>query len=189
MEEIWRDIDNYEGLYQVSSLGRVKSLGRFESGHYRNGDKNASYYRKEKILKPKTNKHGYYTVRLYKNGNGSYYLVHRLVANAFIPNPMNLPEIDHISTIRTENNVENLRWVDRNGNGNNPTTKKNMIEAQTISCGRKVVCIKDGKIVKTFDSISSAARYYDMKTHNSIWNCLKGKAKSAYGFKWRYADS
>ena len=109
--EIWKDIEGYEGLYKISNLGRVKSLNYNNTG-------------KERILKLGGNRGNYPQVELGKNGERRTCLVHRLVAEAFIPNPDNKPCVDHINTIKTDNRVENLRWVTRKENANNPLTKK-----------------------------------------------------------------
>ena len=97
--EIWKDIPNYEGLYQVSNLGRVKSLGKIKGW----------YNSKEKILRPRI-KNGYYSVVLYKNNIGIEHRIHRLVAQAFIPNINNKPFVHHKNHIKTDNNVLNLAW-------------------------------------------------------------------------------
>lgn len=97
-EEIWRDITGYEGLYQVSNCGRVKS-----------------FYHGGRILKQSL-KRGYMFVELYLNTNGKIHIVHRLVAQAFIPNPLNKLEVNHINGIKTDNRVENLEWVTRSEN-------------------------------------------------------------------------
>ena len=116
LEEIWKDIDGFEGLYQISNLGRVKSLKRkviTKNGHYQGYN--------EKILKlSKTNR----CVLLCKNGKIFPKLVHRLVAQAFIPNPENKPCVDHIDTDMKNNNVNNLRWVTQKENCLNPLTRK-----------------------------------------------------------------
>ena len=109
MEE-WRDIKGYEGLYQVSNLGRVKSLGNNKT-------------RKEKILKPETI-NGYLRVCLFKERKGKHILVHRLVADAFIPNMDNKPYIDHIDGNPNNNIINNLRWCTHNENMNNLITKQ-----------------------------------------------------------------
>ena len=114
--EIWKDVQGYEGLYQVSNLGRVKSLGRFV-------DKlKCHYWQEEKILKPRKNHYGYLRFNLYKDGKTKTFSVHRLVAVAFIPNPENKPQIDHINADKTNNTVNNLRWVTCKENINNPLT-------------------------------------------------------------------
>lgn len=104
--EEWKDVPNYEGLYQVSNLGRIKSLR----------DKNGKA--REKILKLKLSKFGYYQICLCKNGKQKWYFVHRLVALAFIPNPNNLPQINHIDENKTNNYVENLEWCTSKYNSN-----------------------------------------------------------------------
>lgn len=107
MEEIWKDVSEYEGLYQVSNYGRVKSL-----------------HGKEKILKPHTDSTGYVKLWLYKDGNKKMYSAHRLVLMTFNPIAnMEQLEVDHINTIRTDNRLENLRWCTKKENHNNPLTR------------------------------------------------------------------
>lgn len=108
-EEVWKPIKDYEGLYEISNLGRVKSFNYRGSG-------------KEKILKNTECRWGYLTVSLTKSGKCKVFKVHRLVAEAFIPNPENKPCVDHINTIRTDNRVKNLRWVTYKENSNNEKT-------------------------------------------------------------------
>lgn len=120
MEEVWKDIPGYEGWYQISNLGRVKRLKRT---YVVNGVK----YIKEKeyILQLCTNTKGYYQCFLSNNGkNRKECRVHRLVAEAFIPNPENKPMIDHVNQIKTDNRAENLRWVTNGENQLN--TQKNI---------------------------------------------------------------
>ena len=112
MEE-WRSIPGYEGLYEVSNLGRVKSL---EISYTRkNGIMD---HKPEMILSPKNNGTGYFIVCLYKNKTHKYYLIHRLVALTFIPNPDNLPCVNHLDEDKTNNRVDNLEWCDHKYNSN-----------------------------------------------------------------------
>ena len=104
MEEIWKDIKKYEGIYQISNLGRVKSLSRQKKHSY-----NGVALLKEKILKPQK-ANGYYFVRLCKDSISKQYLVHRLVASHFLNNPNNYNEINHIDEDKTNNNAINLEW-------------------------------------------------------------------------------
>ena len=104
-KQIWKDIEGYEGKYQVNQIGQVRSLNYHMTG-------------KTKRLKPVTNTFGYLQVHLSKNGKCKYYVVHRLVAQAFIPNPDNLPEVNHINEVKTDNRVSNLEWCTREYNNN-----------------------------------------------------------------------
>lgn len=99
--EVWKDIPNYEGLYQVSNLGRVKSLSKNIKGR--------NY--KEIIKVPSLGGKGYYRLPLCKNGKNKYFYIHRLVAKAFIPNFNNKPTVDHIDRNKLNNEVSNLRWA------------------------------------------------------------------------------
>lgn len=102
-KEIWKDIENFEGLYQISSIGRIKGRGG-------------------KILSPFVNERNYLKIGLSKNGEKKNYFVHKLVAEAYVPNPNNYPEVDHIDGNKQNNAVENLRWVDHSTNCLNPNT-------------------------------------------------------------------
>ena len=168
MEE-WRDIEGYEGLYRVSNLGRVKSL-RDNHGNYR-----------EKILSLKPNKQGYVEIVLYKNKEKEYFLVHRLVAEAFIPNPNNLPEVNHkIDDFehRSDNRVENLEWCTRDYNCNYGSRNKKVSESKKGNKhprARKVKCITTNEI---FNTMKEASEKYNISTQG-IYHCCIGSSKSA----------
>lgn len=109
--EIWKDIQGYKGLYQVSNLGLIKSLKKTVS-HWRGG----TSVLKEKTIKPYKLKTGYLIVQLYKNGNDKRFLVHRIVAKEFIPNPKNKEQVNHLNGVKTDNRLENLEWCSRSEN-------------------------------------------------------------------------
>lgn len=186
LEEIWKDIPNYRGIYQVSNLGRVKSFNYMNTG-------------KEKILKPGTNEKGYLFVSLAKEGRQKYYRVHRLVLMTFQPvENMSQLEVDHINTVRSDNRLENLRWVTIKENNNNPLTRKHNSEAHK---GEKhymynkfgvkhhssipvVQLTLDGEIVEIYGSSREAER--GGFTQSNIIRCIKGKLKKHGGYKWEY---
>lgn len=124
--EEWRDIEGYEGLYQVSDWGRVKSLNR----EYFNGK--AWFKVEEHIMKSYSDKDGYQLIRLKKNGCGKTLRVHRLVAQTFLPNQDNLPCVDHIDGNTSNNSVWNIRWCTQKENLNYPLAKVNNSNSSKI---------------------------------------------------------
>ena len=170
--ENWKAIAGYEGIYEVSDMGRVKSLGN---------DK----YRKEKILKPRKNTGGYPYVNLYKDGKRKTITVHRLVAKAFIPNHNNLETVNHKDEVKTNNVADNLEWMSQRDNNNYGTHNKRMAEALS-----KQVQMFDkftGELLATFPSLMEAERVTGIDDGN-ISKCCLGKLKSAGGYVWRYAS-
>jgi len=105
MEE-WRDIENYEGLYQISNLGQLKSAAK----KWIAGNHNSNRMKNETLLIQHNDKYGYLSVRLYKNGESKIEKIHRLVAKSFIPNLENKPCINHINGIKSDNSIKNLEW-------------------------------------------------------------------------------
>ena len=185
MKEEWRDIKGYEGLYQISNLGRIKSL-KDNHGKYR-----------EKILKP-GNSNGYFYVDLCKNSKGKLFKIHRLVAIHFIENPNNYPEVNHKDENSTNNCVDNLEWCTREYNNSYGTRNKRASEKLKGSKNpksRKVQCITTGK---KFNTIREAGEYYGLSqsiTDVNITKCCQGKVKSAgkhpdtgEKLKWKYVD-
>ena len=215
MNEIWKDVNGYEGLYKISNLGRVKSLG------------NKTTQKKEVILRPHNLRRGYKNVALYKNGIKKEVSIHRLVAEAFIPNPYNKPYIDHINTVTDDNRVENLRWCTPKENANNKRTLKKKSESVkgdknpmygkkgilapaygkhlTEEHKRKISIAKKGKITNYGKTLMKKIDQYDIngnfiKTWESISNIekelgilgthisrvCKGKRKTTGGYIFKY---
>ena len=165
--EHWKAISGYEGLYEVSDLGRVRSLK----------------YGKEKILKPGKTHGGYLMIGLRKDGHMKYLLVHRLVAKAFIPNPNNLETVNHKDETKTNNTVSNLEWMSREDNINYGTHNKRVGEA--LSKQVQMFDKKTGEVLATFPSTREANRVTGIAQPN-ISACCNGKLKSAGGYIWRY---
>lgn len=178
-KEIWKDIEGYEGYYQVSNLGRVKSVERFVDNGY--GPRGAVRSIKEKILKQgKTNK-GYCFVILCKNSTKNNVLVHRVVAKAFIPNPNNLPEINHKSENKAENFVENIEWCSKKYNCNYGHRNRKKIHTMRhliqmdLSCNEIMIWFSCAACQKETGFDSAFLR-----------KAANGQTPTAYGFKWRY---
>ena len=178
-EEIWRDIVGFEGYYQVSNLGRVKSVERtvkIGRGCYR-----AVH---ERILKTRKDRDGYLHVQLWKDDKGKEYLVHRLVANAFLENSQNLPEVNHIDQDKTNNIVNNLEYCSSSYNCNYGTRNKKIAE----KLSKPVIGIdKITGLIVEFPSAHEASRQIGIN-QSSITKCCKGKKKSCGGHIWFYAD-
>lgn len=173
--EIWKDVKDYEGLYQVSNLGRVKSLNYRRTG-------------KERILKPYGNV--YLQVKLHKDGNREQPLVHVLVATAFLDNPDNLPEVNHKNENPKNNCVENLEWCSSKYNTNYGTRNKRISEKMTNNpkISKPVFSVdKETGLIMYWESAHEAERCTGISNGNII-NCCQGKQKSAGGHIWFYAD-
>lgn len=173
MTEIWKDIIGYEGHYQVSNLGNVKRLERKDS---------LGRKLKEKVLKERVNLNGYHYALLSLNGSAHNKLVHRLVAIAFIPNPHNYPQVNHIDENPSNNCITNLEWVSPKQNANHGSRNERMINKVKILLGRSVT---NGETV--FDTIGDASRSLNISRSN-ISGCVRGLQKIAGGFAWRYVN-
>lgn len=184
MNEVWKDIKDYEGLYQVSNVGNVKSMDR---NIIRNGKLSKI---KSKICKKYITKTGNYVeVELYKNSKKLRKKLHRLVAEAFISNPENKPQVNHINGIKTDNRVENLEWC--TARENTVHAIKNKLNVVGRHCkenphNKKVnqYSIK-GEYIKTWDSMRDAEIRLGIY-RSDISRCCRKLKDNAGGYKWEY---
>jgi len=150
MKEIWKDIDGFEGLYQVSNYGRVRSITRIVKKW--DGERTVNGI----VLKQAKNTKGYCFVQLYKNGIGKNAVIHRLVAQAFIPNPQGLPQVNHKDENKDNNTALNLEWCDGIYNARYGTRNSRVSQKKSKAI---IVLDRDGNEVGRFDSLSSASKF------------------------------
>ena len=158
-----KDIKNYEGLYGITSCGKVWS------------------YRNKKFLEPWDNGNGYLLVTLCKDNQKKNYKIHRLVAEAYLPNPENLPQINHKDENKANNCLQNLEWCDAKYNVN----YGNCIERSSSKHKKAILQFTlDGEFIREWECASDVGK----EVQSNICHCLKGKYKSAYGFVWKYKE-
>lgn len=170
--EIWKNINGYEGLYQVSNEGRVKSLER--TVVYKDGRKKVI---KPNFLMPHKNTNGHLDFRLSKNGVTTSHLAHHIVAEAFIPNPNNYDVVHHIDHDKHNNKVENLKWM--SGEEHRGLHIKE-IRSKTV-----YQYSLDGELIGVWESVEKACRELGAN-HSHISNCCLGKRKTHKGYRWSY---
>lgn len=179
--EIWKDIEGYEGLYQVSNLGRVKSLPKQHGRRYWNN---------EFILKQNKSNNGYVCVILQKNKIKYRKSIHRLVASAFIPNFENKPQINHKDGNKLNNCIDNLEWV--TASENQIHSRKNGLQVSVSGENHHSSKIinqydLDGNFIKQWKCIRKVCELFNISP-NCMYRCLINKRKEAGGYIWRYAD-
>lgn len=167
--EVWKDIQGYEGLYQISNKGRVKN------------------FKTNRILTVHQQPNGYSYITLHKEGKPKTFRIHRLVAQAFIPNPNNLPCINHKNEIKTDNRVENLEFCTNKYNSNYGTAKERATKKRINGKKSFEVLQFDlkGNFIKEWQStmeVERATGFYN----NNISKCCRGGYKQAYGYIWKY---
>ena len=174
VEEIWADINGFEGLYQISNLGNVKALPKLINGRHR----------KERIMKSQLKKDGYLDVLLSKNNKRDRHLIHKLVAIAFIPNPNNYSCVNHKDENKINNFIMNLEWCDHKYN--------NAYGIRTIkasnSCKKSIVQMDlNFNPIKIFKSATDAAKFYNFNRRH-ISSCCNNRRKTHKGCRWKFAD-
>ena len=215
MEEVWKDVPGYEGIYAASTTGLVKNYGR-QLG-WRNGGKE-----KPKVLKQRKDEKGYMRVSLVDgNGKRTFWGVHRIIATTFIPNPENKPFIDHINSVKDDNRVENLRWCTSVENAHNPITFKKYLKAMEGQRGKILSAEHRKKLSETRKgahpssetrALQSLRRKESARSivqlslsgevikewesvlsaseqlgidKSAIYKCINGKLHKTGGFKWK----
>lgn len=168
MERKWKPIPKFEGWYEVSNFGEVRSVDR--EVNYKTSGKS---FRKGVILKPKISKHGYKEVILVMNGKRFCYRVHKLVALTFIPNPFNFPCINHINENKLDNRVENLEWCSVQYN--------TLYSMPTIIIGQYDL---SGNLIATFNHYTEAGNNVGGNKHG-VFKCCNNKLKTYKGYVWK----
>lgn len=190
--EVWKDVPGFEGLYVASNTGGLIRMP------YRGAKRNRwgniiDFTMSERAVKPKPNNRGYLQVRLYKDSVCFNMLLHRVVAMAFIPNPQNLPQINHIDEDKTNNNISNLEWCTNMYNRHHGTGIERMAknhDYSKISARLSIPVLQihsDGSVIKRWPSIASAAKHYHVNAVHITQTC-KGTRKLAKGYRWQYAS-
>lgn len=188
--EIWQQIKGFEGFYSVSNKGNVKHDKTTK------GIGTGNYAREEHFIKHRINNKGYAIVDLYKGNKRSQLLVHRLVANAFLPNPNNLPQVNHINGNKNDNRVQNLEWCTQEQNMLHafkiglakPSDKQKRAIAETNKAKRKAVVFKQGSNVQVFESISKASKETGLSISTISRYCRGIRAGNIYS-KWSFYNS
>jgi len=183
--EIWKPIPNYEGSYEVSSEGRVRSIDKLVKTGIRHSE---TRLRKGRTLKPNLKRNGYLTIDLSKDNKVKTTTIHRIVAKVFIDNPENLPQVNHKDGIKSDNRVSNLEWCDNSYNQQHRYDKLGHIGNR-----KKVLCIQTNQVHGSSKQAAewlNANKFHYSKQVSSlarkIRKCCVNELPKAYGFNWKY---
>lgn len=180
MEEIWKDIKDYEDIYQVSNTGRVRSLDHYITFYDSKMGHDVTKLIKGRLLKQRIGKLGYDVVILCKSGDRKDKKVHRLVAEAFIPNPNNYPHINHKDEVKHNNSVDNLEWCTQYYNINYGN--------RNISYSIPIVQLDlNDNIIKEWSSANKASKVLNIP-QSCIWDCCNGNINKTHNYKWKYKN-
>lgn len=174
MIEVWKDIENYETLYQVSNFGNIKSKQKITNGKY------GFHIQREKIIKTHIHKSGYVIVLLCKKGKQKSYRVHRLVANAFLEKNKDKQYVNHINGIKNDNRVENLEWCSQKENIRKAIEQGLMTNKHRC---KKIIKKKNGVIIEEYSSITEASKKTSI-SRRCLYLCINNKQKTSCGYEW-----
>ena len=166
MEEIWKVMKEHKD-YEVSNLGRIRTI------------------KTQRIRKPSLHYKGYYQIIVYIDKKPKCFYVHRIVANNFLENPNNLPEINHKNEIKTDNRVENLEYCDTIYNNNYGTRTSRILNTKKDTFKSIIQKDKNDNVIKIWNNIIEIQNKTNFNKHN-IYKCCEKKNKFAYGYKWEY---
>lgn len=177
--EIWKKVIDYEENYEISSYGRLKSLDRYVNGRY------GLRFAKGKIIKPTVCTNGYLEYALHRDGEKKIVLAHRLVAQHFIPNPNNYPEVNHIDENIQNNRMDNLEWLTSKQNANYGTRNQRCKDCNKQYFKPVLQYDLEGNLIKEYETLGDASR--DIKGDiSAIIRVCKNRQNIAYGYIWKY---
>lgn len=181
INEMWKQIPGYEGYYEISNFGKIRSVDRYVK------NRGGAALKRGKELAVSL-KGDYYQICLYKNNIGKWFLVHRLVAMAFLPNTNGLPQVNHKDENTKNNRVDNLEWCDSSYNHNYGTRIERIADRRRgVSVGEKPIkqFDKNGVLLNTYESALKAANAV-CGDNSAICKCANGKTKTSYGYIWKW---